>query len=496
MKQFIQYIVFIFIAIATISSCSEEPLDEDGKGTLTGKVVQAETFEPIPNAKISSNPNTSSVFTDSLGDFLIENIPVGDYSFEAKKDGFITRFEGVTISINETTNVVFELDPEEDENNPPEIPELITPEDNEQNINLSVDLTWSCSDPEEDILTYKVTLRNSITDDIEVFEDITDTIFTLENLNYSTKYFWQVTANDGINPDVNSITNSFRTLEFPNARFLFNRKVEDNHVIFTADEDGNELQLTSASTNSFRPRKNTQANKIAFIRTTGGQAHLYTMNPDGSNVFKVTQTVPLAGFNLDYYNYSWKSNGSQFLYSNFDKLYQINADGSGLTQIFQTPNGKFISECDWSYDNSRIAVKVNDVNGYDVEIYVIDMTGTVLYNVLSGENGATSGLHLSVDNSKLVYSRDISGYETSEYRQLDNRIFIYDFNTLTATELDTNKPAGYNDYDVRYSPNEAQVIFVSTSNDGVSERTIYSCDVDDTSSREALFNNSIMPDWK
>lgn len=495
MKQFINYIS-VFLLSTLLISCSEEALEENGKGNLTGKVVQAETFEPIPNAKISSNPNTSSVFTDSLGDFLIENIPVGDYSFEAKKDGFITRFEGVTISINETTNVVFELDPEEDENNPPEIPELITPEDNEQNINLSVDLTWSCSDPEEDILTYKVTLRNSITDDIEVFEDITDTIFTLENLNYSTKYFWQITANDGINPDVNSITNSFRTLEFPNARFLFNRKVEDNHVIFTADEDGNELQLTSASTNSFRPRKNTQANKIAFIRTTGGQAHLYTMNPDGSNVFKVTQTVPLAGFNLDYYNYSWKSNGSQFLYSNFDKLYQINADGSGLTQIFQTPNGKFISECDWSYDNSRIAVKVNDVNGYDVEIYVIDMTGTVLYNVLSGENGAASGLHLSVDNSKLVYSRDISGYETSEYRQLDNRIFIYAFNTLTATELDTNKPAGYNDYDVRYSPNEAQVIFVSTSNDGVSERTIYSCDVDDTSSREALFNNSVMPDWK
>lgn len=496
MKQFIQYIVFIFIAIATISSCSEEPLDEDGKGTLTGKVVQAETFVPIANAKISTNPNTSSVFTDSLGNFILENVPVGDYSVEARKEGFITRFEGVTISINETTNVVFELDPEEEENNPPEIPILISPEDNEDNQNLSVDLVWSCSDPEDDILTYKVTLRNAITDDIEVFENITDTIFTIDNLNYSTKYFWQVTANDGINTDVNSETHSFRTLEFPNARFLYTRKVADNHVIYTSDGEGNELQLTSVTTNSFRARKNLQANKISFIRTTGGQAHLYTMNPDGSNVFKVTQTVPLAGFNLDYYNYSWKSNGSQFLYSNFDKLYRINADGSGLTQIFQTPNGKFISECDWSYDNSRIALKVNDVNGYNVEIYVINMSGTVLFNVLSGFGGAASGLHLSVNNSQLLFSRDVSEYESSEYRQLDNRIFIYDFIASTTTELDVNKPNGYNDYDVRFSPNEAQVIFVSTSNDGISERVIYSCEIGNSGTREALFNASFMPDWK
>jgi hypothetical protein len=34
----------------------------------------------------------------------------------------------------------------------------------------------------------------------------------------------------------------------------------------------------------------------------------------------------------------------------FDKLYSINNDGSGLTKIYQTPNGKFGLECDWSND--------------------------------------------------------------------------------------------------------------------------------------------------
>ncbi|MFT7396609.1 MAG: hypothetical protein ACI96G_001370, partial [Flavobacterium sp.] len=39
----------------------------------------------------------------------------------------------------------------------------------------------------------------------------------------------------------------------------------------------------------------------------------------------------------------WKSD----YLSLFVKLYRINNDGSGLIKIYQTPNGKFISECDW-----------------------------------------------------------------------------------------------------------------------------------------------------
>jgi Tol biopolymer transport system component len=339
-------------------------------------------------------------------------------------------------------------------------------------------------------------LRNDINSDIIEYENITETTYVLTGLNYSTKYYWQITANDGINGDVNSLVRSFRTLLFPNARYLFVEKISENNVIYTADDAGNKLQITSDATNSFRPRKNAQANKIAFIRSNGGQAHIYTMNPDGSNIFKVTNSVPINGFDLNHINFCWKANGSQILYSNFNKLYQINSDGSGLMQIFQTPNGKFISECNWSNDGSIIALKVNDVNGYAVEIYTIDISGTILTNVLSGFGGAYSGLHLSVDNTKLVFTRDITEFESSNYRQLDSRVFMYDFITNVVTEVDVQKPAGYNDLDVMFSPNEAKVIFVSTSNDGVSIRTITECGLDSSNARVALYNNATMPDWR
>lgn len=484
------------IMLALSFSCSEETLDESGFGTVKGRVVQAITFEPIANAKVSSNPNSSSVFTDVDGYYTIENIKTGDYAFEARKDGYIAKFEAGTVIKDLVIEVIFELEPVEEINQSPTTPVLLTPTDNATDISLSVNLTWQSTDVELDPLTYKVTLRNDITNEITVFEDITTASYSLTGLNYSTKYFWEVSVSDGINPEVNSLTHSFRTLAFPNARYLFTRKIGDNNVIYTADDAGNKLQITSDATNSFRPRKNIPANKIAFLRTTGGQAHIYTMNPDGSNVFKVTAGIPAAGFNLDHYNFSWKSNGSQLIYSNFDKLYKINADGSGLELIFQTPNGKLISECDWSIDSSIIAIKVNNLYGYETEIYVIDMSGIIIENVISGTLGAISGLHLSVTNNKLIYTRDITGFESFDYRQLDSRIFQYDFSTNLSIALDVQKPAGYNDSDVRYSPTEAELLFMSTPNDGLSPKNSYKYSIGTTSSRVQLYENAIMPDWK
>jgi Tol biopolymer transport system component len=495
MYRLIKIIAIIFICSLCVS-CSEDTLVESGMGVVTGKVVEAETFIPLENVKISSSPNSSTVYTDAEGNFSIQNIVNGTYSFEARKDNYIVKFEGATVNVNAVTVISFELQPKEEENFPPNVPVLVSPIDGAFDQSLSTILTWTCTDPESDVLTYKVILRNDINSDVIEFEGISETTFELTGLNYSTKYYWQIAASDGINPEVNSVVSSFRTLTFPNARYLFVEKVGDNNVIFTADDSGNKLQLTSNITNSFRPRKNAQANKIAFIRSTGGQAHIYTMSPDGSNVFKVTNSVPIAGFNLDHVNYSWKSNGSQLIYSNFDKLYQINADGSGLMQIFQTPNGKFISECNWSNDSSVIALKVNNLNGYEVEIYTIDILGGVLTNIISGFGGAYGGLHLSVDNNKLIFTRDITEYESNDYRQLDSRIFLYDFTTNITTEIDVQKPAGFNDLDVMFSPNEAEVIFVSTSNDGVSMKSIVKCEIYSSPNREVLFNNATMPDWK
>jgi hypothetical protein len=490
----------ILICFILLISCSEEQIDEDGTGTVKGRVVDARTFEGIENARISSNPTSNTVFSDKDGYFVIEGVPVNKYSFQGQKDGFIARFQPATVEKNGTVQVIFELEVSTANNKPPEIPVLTAPVDNATAQPLSVNLTWTATDPESDPLTYQVTVKNGTTDEIKTYSDLKTASLSISGLSYSTKYYWQVSANDGINKPTNSVTNSFITLAFPNPRYLYVKKVKNNNVIYTADDAGNELQLSSAEVNSYRPRKNLSINRIAYISSDGSLNQIYSMNPDGSDVKKITNFVPIAGFNMDHVSYCWSKNGRQIIYPNFDKLYRIDSDGSGLIQLFNTPNGKFISECEWSQDGSQIVLKVNDVSGYNVEIYVINTNGDVLYQVLSGVTGAASGISITVDNKKIAYTRDVSGYENAAYRRLDSRIFIYTAATNTSVELDTQKEDGFNDLDVKFSPNEAKVIFVNTSNDGLSAKNIQTASITNgtsgTTTRTTLFQNASMPDWR
>lgn len=488
--------IFGLIIVLFFLSCSEDKFQDGGNGIVKGRVVDKKTFAPIANARVSSSPNSSIVFTDVEGYFEVQQVVSGDYSFEARKTGYLAKFEGVKVNTNATTEVVFELAISTADNLPPQVPLLTTPQDNADNQEINLNLKWTDTDPEADSLTYKLILRNGANNEILTFNDIKKTNYTLTNLNYSTKYYWQISATDSINPPVFSQTISFKTKIFPNSRYLFVKKNSSNNVIFTADDTGNQLQLTSTQTNSFRPRKNNPSGKIAFIRTDGAQGHIYTMNSDGSGIFKVTAAVPINGFNYDFMNFSWNTNGSQIIYPYFDKLYRINADGSGLTMIYQTPNGKFISECDWSNNGTKIALKVNDSNGYDVGIYIITSDGILQNTLVSGVAGAAGGLQFSIDNQKLIFTRDVSGFQSNEYRQMDNRIFMYNFNTNTTSEIAVQKPNGTNDSDVRFSPNEADLIFMNTSNDGLSIKNIVKYSLGTTNSRVVLYTDALMPDWK
>lgn len=488
--------IFVSILLLVFASCSEETISREDYGTLKGIVVAAGSFTPLENVKISSSPNSSIVFTNDLGEFEIQSVKTGDYSFQAQKAGYITKFEGVTINRNNTTEIVFELSLSTSENRPPNAPVLISPQLNEVIEEIQVMLTWDATDPENDVLVYEVILMNDVNDDVQLFSDIHEKEFVVSSLMFSTKYFWQISVSDGINEPVLSPIGAFFTPELPESRYLFVRKIEDKNVIYTSDGIHSGIQLTNANANSWRPRKNNVSNKIAFIRNVGTQNHLFTMNPDGTGVFRVTQNVPIAGFNVEYLNFSWNSAGDQILYPNFDKLYKINANGSGLSQVFQTTDGKFISEIAWSNDQTKIALKVNNVSGYEAEIFIINQSGDIIHQVIQNVTGAISGLDFSVNGDKLIFGRDVSGFQDPTYRQLDTRIFQHTISTNTTVELLVEKPLGTVDLDVRYSPNEAELIFMNTSNDFLSERKIQKFSLGTQASRTTLFNTATMPDWE
>ncbi|MFC3161034.1 Carboxypeptidase regulatory-like domain-containing protein [Chryseobacterium arachidis] len=497
-------IISILIFSVCLFSCSEELVDQAQTGSLKGKVVKRGTNQPIANVKIFTTPTTQTVFTAADGSFEIPGMPIGNYSVKAELSGYLTNFQAVNIqNKDQVVTMVFEMDDDKSLNSPPTAPKLLSPVDNAVNQPLSVELTWSSTDPDAtDVLKYNLTIKNNVNTNVVQVNDLTATHYTLSNLNYGVSYFWQVSVSDGIHDPVLSPISKFTTNMVPTNRFHYVQKQSGNLVIISSDDAGTHFQFTNPSYNSWRPRKNNNSGLVAFLRTEGGSSHIYTANPDGSNAFKVT-TVPVAGFRNDELDFSWSTNGQEILYANFNKLYRINKDGSGLNLVYTTPDGSMISECDWSYDGSKIALKTNDFNGYNTKIYVIDMLGNILNTVLTGLPGASGGLNFSVDGQMLVYSRDISGYQdnSGNYRQLDAHVFVYRLSTNMAYDisLESEKIMGTNDLDPRFSPNNAQVIFMNTSNDNISQRNVMVIDLNSSMTdltRAVLFNNAEMPDYE
>ncbi len=495
-------ILFISLFILTLFSCKEDMVDQIETATIKGKVVRRGTNTPLANVKITTSPSTNTVFTGTDGMFEITDVPTGDYSVKAEVSGYLANFQSANLkNPGQIVNIVFEMDDDTSLNTPPSIPTLISPIDNAENQPLSVQLSWSSTDPDSlDVIRYKLIVKNNLNTDVLQVNDLEETTYNLENLQYGVSYFWQVSVSDGIHDEVYSPVFKFTTNAIPQNRYHYVQKENDNYFIVSSNDSGVNFRLTNINYNSWRPRKNNNAGLIAFLRTTGGNTHLYTTKPDGSEVFKVTG-IPLAGFNNTELDYSWSTNGATFIYPHFDKLYKINKDGSGQQLLYTTPDGSLISECDWSYDSSKIALKLNNYNGYQTKIVIIDTLGNELKTVFTSVNGATGGLNFSVDGNYILYTHDVSGYEDSNYRQLDTHIFLYNLidDTLRDLSTESEKPNGTTDLDPRFSPNNAQVIFTNTSNDGISQRNImvisFNSDPDNTS-RANLFENGEMPDYE
>lgn len=506
MKKAINLI--LILALTFFINCSEDTATFVGEGTVTGRVVEANSFNPIENAKISLSPTNNTVFTDIDGYFKMENVEEGDYSVSATKEDYLTSFEAATVTKGIEVNVIFELEDDNSLNRSPSKPTLLLPIDGAENTELSVELTWESVDPEKDSLIFRLEIKNDLNNTIIKVDSIMEMKYVLSDLKYGVKYFWQIAASDQINDEVLSAVNTFKTKSNPDNRYFYVKKGSNNNsIIFSSSFNStdligeNEVQLTTEDLNSWRPRKNQAANLVAFLRTFNNQTHLFTMNQDGSDIKQITSDVSVNGFNYNEIDYSWSSNGDRFIYPHYDKLYVINKDGSGLKEIYKTADGSYITECDWSSDESTIALKTNDISGYNISIFTINMSGTILKTILSDVSGAAGGLNISVDNKLLLYCYDISGYENLNNRQLDTHVFITNLVTDITSDLSFDKVPGTIDIDPRFSPNEAQIIFVNTSNDGISTKNIYKMDLDinnndNNNNRTEMFLNATMPDWE
>jgi len=496
------------IVATTFTSCSEDTIDIELRGSLMGTVTDEETGDPLEGVTITTNPASTTVLTEADGTFFIPVITVDDYSVQAELDDYQTGFEPIAITENTTSVVIIELRISQGNNLPPSIPELINPEDNAVDVPLEVDFLWTSSSNDDDDITYTLELRNGATSELQEFEVAQDTTFTVSNLQTATNYFWQVKANDGENDEVSSVLNTFRTLTLPNNPFLFVKKEEGNNVIFSGNEDpgagqgGNTdvdvVQLTTSTTNSFSPKRNNQVNRIAFLRTVGSETHLFTMDFDGRNVQQVTNSVPIAGFRLSELNFTWANNGGNLYYPNFGTLYSIDPDGGGVQAIYNSTDGNIISGVAVpEFDQDLLLLKTNDANGYNVRIFTYRRsTQTEETIILDNMAGAAGGIDITANANRVLYSRDVSGSINPNYQQFESRIFIYEIPTGEENLLDTDVVSGENDLDPSFSPSEGGMIWTRRGSNPSSIPNIFSQVFSDNQNDKFLFTESFMPNWE
>ena len=490
------YIVCTTLFTLSFFGCSEDKLDVYATGILDGNILDFTSDKNIEGAILTTNPPTVSVASDSLGYFIFSSIEVGEYNLIARKNGYVSESVTVSVEENKSSTIVVLLERSSAYNDPPEFTGVFSPMNSE--INQAVDLTlmWQATDPNyEDSLIYDVELYESNFEESWLFEDISDTLLQVEGLRFNTVYYWQVTASDPY-ISVQSELLSFRTIPLPDNEYMFTRKTGDgDYEIFSSNSSGTSLvQLTRNAKDEWQPRLSPLRNKVAYVAHDDLEPHIFTMDRDGHNQMKISRR-PITGYNNPGRGLAWSATGDRIIYANYDRLSFIQYDGTLEGVITIAPANRHYKDLDYSPDGTMIVAQTVGVNANDNEIYLMNVDGTNQIILVNNMEGIIEAPSFSIDNEKVIFTRDVSGYSSGTNRQLDSHVFMIDINTLEIVDLSGSKPEGTNDTNPRMSPNGAYIIFENSSNVSGSEKSIWTMNLSG-SARVELFKNAEMPDWR
>ena len=483
------------LCILLFSSCKEDTIPPELFGNISGIVLDADDNLPITGASVTTSPPTNAIVTDNSGKFEYLNIAVGNYTITVSKNTYVKNTVSVQVNDGETTAPIILLIKSTSSNNPPDEPSNPFPEENAIDQPVSLNFAWTANDVDvKDTLWFDVFLYESNNPvQKKIASDITDTTISVENLKYNTTYFWQVTVKDG-EATTNSNIWSFTTMVAPDNPFLFASWKDGNYEIYSSDTtDNSTIRLTNNSFRDWYPRLSPNKLQIAFISDEQVDPQIFTMNTDGSDIFRVTN-IPVAGYHNNGIGFSWSPDGGQLIYPNYDKLYKINQSGASLTQIATAPPDRHFRETDWSASTNKIVALTIGEKPYDSEIYLMDSDGSNMTLFYSNLPGCMEYPTFSIDGNSIMFTKDVSGFESQDGRQLNSHIFIVSINGSDTTDASINKPAGTNDLQPRFSPDGASIIFINKSNVAGSAADIWIMTING-SERKKIISNAMMPDW-
>jgi Tol biopolymer transport system component len=182
-------------------------------------------------------------------------------------------------------------------------------------------------------------------------------------------------ARDSTGHVTDTTTNAFPAWSSDGAKIAFASTRDTTFAIYVMDPNGtNILRLTHDSANDTQPSWSPDDSKIAFATDRDGNAEIYAMNADGSN--PVNLTNDLSSDLLP----AWSPDGSKIAFES-DRagdyaVWVMNADGTNPIRL--TDPSPRSGAPSWSSDGTRIAFEQGG------DIWVMNADGSSKIRITSG----------------------------------------------------------------------------------------------------------------
>jgi hypothetical protein len=195
-----------------IAGCEEDKIDIDKFGALSGVVLDGDNYTPLDGVLISTTPASSSVLTNTEGEFEFDKVFEGEVSISARKKDFLSNTVSVHVYESETTALTFYL--LKDENNVGWVTIYDpVPGNGAVDQNTSFKFQWKVDQENNGKeLNYTVYYFESGSTVQQIAgENLTTKEVVVDGLKLATTYYWYVVAKYEGDRVTNSPTWSFKT---------------------------------------------------------------------------------------------------------------------------------------------------------------------------------------------------------------------------------------------------------------------------------------------
>ncbi len=198
--------------VFVLFGCEEEKLDIDKFGSISGIILDGDSYEPITGVLLATNPASATALTDENGKFAFQKVIEGDVAITARKKDFLTNSVSIAVYDNEDTNVTFFM--LRDENDVGSVI-VYDPVPGNGAVNQAVSFTFQWKVEQENKsknLEYTVYIfeSNSTVQQI-AGENLNVKEVTINDLKPNTTYYWYVVAKFEGSNVANSPTWTFHT---------------------------------------------------------------------------------------------------------------------------------------------------------------------------------------------------------------------------------------------------------------------------------------------